>query len=106
MGHLRQHWSYFTRYIQESRKDLSLKSIICSDNFAMNLFILLATTVQCLVGYLSSLPSILVARLTHGVNWRNATDLTALEKYEAQVEKEYSEYIDHTPFRSEERRVG
>jgi len=40
----------------------------------------------------------LVARIKHGVNWRNATDLTELEKYEAKVQKEYSEFIDHTPF--------
>lgn len=98
IGHLKQHWNYFTNYIQESRKDLSLKSIIFSDNFAMNFFILISTIFQCLSGYFGCLPNMLVARLKRGVNWRNATDLTALERYEAQVEKEYSEYIDHTPF--------
>jgi hypothetical protein len=64
----------------------------------MNLFILTSSIFQCTLGYVGSLPSALAARLKHGIDWRNATDLTALEKYEAQIEKEYSEYIDHTPF--------
>lgn len=98
IGHLRQHWNYFTQYLTESRKDLPLQKILFSDNFAMNLFILISTAFQCGVGYISSLPSILAARVQHGVDWRNATDLTTLEKYQAQVEKEYSTFIDHTPF--------
>ena len=97
LGHLKQHWTYFNNYIKESRKDLPLKDIVFSDNFAMNAFILSSTSLQCLSGYVGSLPSMLASRLTNGKNWRQATDLTALEKYEAGVEKEYSEYIDHTP---------
>lgn len=98
IGHLKQHWNYFHNYINESKKDLSLKEIVFSDNFAMNFFILNSAIFQCTVGLFSALPSALIARLKHGVDWRNATDLTSLEKYEAQIEKEYSEYIDHTPF--------
>lgn len=98
LGHLRQHWSYFKHYVAESRKDVSLKKLVLSDNFAMNLFILTSAVLQCATGYTASIPSSSIARIKHGVNWRNATDLTAFEKYEAQIEKEYSEYIDHTPF--------
>jgi hypothetical protein len=97
IGHLKQHWTHFTNYLTESRRDLSWGQIICSDNFATSLFILLTTTVQCLTSYVGYLPSMAIARCRHGVNWRDATDLTALERYQAQVEKEYSEFIDHTP---------
>jgi SAM-dependent methyltransferase len=97
LGHLKQHWKYFTTYIKESRKDLPLKKIILSDNFSTNLFILTATAFQCIGGYLSSLPSAALARVTKGANWRNATDLTALEKAQAKIEEEYSTFIDHTP---------
>ncbi len=99
IGHLRQHWQYFTTYISESRNDgVSLKNLIFSDNFAMNLFILFATAIQCAAGYIASLPSQLVARWKHGENWREVSNLTDLEKFEARVEKEYSTFIDHTPF--------
>jgi hypothetical protein len=98
LGHLRQHWDYFKHYISASRKDVSMQKLVLSDNFAMNLFIMASTFFQCAFGFIGSLPSSLSARLKHGVDWRNATDLTALEKYQAQIEKEYSEYIDHTPF--------
>ena len=97
IGHLRQHYSYFTHYLDESRHDLGWKEIICSDNFAMNLFILGSTTLQCLTGYVGSLHSIAWARCRQGVNWRNATDLSSLERYEASVEMDYSSFIDHTP---------
>lgn len=98
LGHLKQHWVHFSNYFKEARKDLSLKdTIFASDNFSMNLFIALATTVQCLTGFVGALPSRLIARVQYGVNWRNATDLTDLERYQASVEKEYSEFIDHTP---------
>lgn len=98
LGHLSQHWKYFTTYIKESRKDLSLRKIIFSDNFSMNIFILTATAFQCITGYLSSLPNAIFARATKGVNWRNATDLTALEREQAKIEEEYSNFIDQTPF--------
>ncbi|MDP1609093.1 MAG: methyltransferase domain-containing protein [Chlamydiales bacterium] len=98
IGHLKQHWQYFTHYLKGARKDLSLGQIVFSDNFAMNVFILASMIFQCGSRQLASLPSMLVARLTHGAQWREASDLTALEKYEAQIEQEYSEFIDHTPF--------
>ncbi|MBX9744245.1 MAG: methyltransferase domain-containing protein [Chlamydiales bacterium] len=98
MGHLKQHWQYFTHYLKGARKDLSLGQIIFSDNFAMNVFILASMIFQCGSRQLASLPSMLVARLTQGAQWREALDLTALEKYEARVEEEYSEFIDDTPF--------
>ena len=37
------------------------------------------------------------ARCRQGVNWRNVTDLSSLERCEASVEMEYSTFIDHTP---------
>ncbi len=98
LGHLGQHWKYFTTYIKESRTALSLRKIVLSDNFSMNIFILAATAFQCITGYVASLPSMALARLTKGVNWRNATDLTALEREQAKIEQEYSSFIDHTPF--------
>jgi SAM-dependent methyltransferase len=98
LGHLKQHWNYFTSYLQESRQEFSLKEIVGSGQFVMNVFILAAAAVECTTGYVSSVPSQVIARMTQGVNWRNATDLTALEKYGASVDKEYSEFIDHTPF--------
>lgn len=98
LGHLKQHCRYFTAYLRESRRTQSLSSILLSEDFAMNLFILSATIFQCAWGYLSSLPSACIARMRHGASWRNATDLTALERYEAAVENEYSRFIDHTPF--------
>lgn len=97
IGHLKQHWTHFTNYLTESRRDLSWGQLICSDNFATSLFILLTTTVQCLTSYVGYLPSMAIARCRYGVNWRDVTDLTAVERYQAQVEKEYSEFIDHTP---------
>ncbi len=99
VGHLRQHWQYVYHYIKESLNDgVGLFNLIFSDNFAMNLFILLIATVQCTTGQLVSLPSMLVARWQDGPNWRSVSNLTDLEKYAAQVEKEYSSFIDHTPF--------
>lgn len=98
IGHLQHHWQYFTRYLKGARKDLSLGQIVFSDNFAMNVFILASMIFQCGSRQLASLPSMLVARLTHGAQWREASDLTALERYEAEIEAEYSNFIDHTPF--------
>lgn len=64
----------------------------------MNLFILCSATVQCAMGYSMSLPSRLFARIFHGSEWRDDTNLTALEKTKASIEREYSNFIDHTPF--------
>ncbi|OGN61735.1 MAG: hypothetical protein A3F09_01950 [Chlamydiae bacterium RIFCSPHIGHO2_12_FULL_49_11] len=99
VGHLTQHWLFFLHYLRESRKDkIPLKQILLSDNFAMNLFILIAATFQGLSGLLFSLPARLIARLQDGPRWRSDTNLTELEKFDARVEDEYSKYIDHTPF--------
>jgi hypothetical protein len=98
LGHLGQHWTHFNHYIRESRKDLPLKNIILSENFAMNLFMVVSMTFQLLSGFVVSLPSAAIARVRHGIDWRKATDLTALERYEAKVEKEYAEFLDTIPF--------
>ncbi len=98
LGHLSQHWKYFTTYIKESRRDMSLREIVLFDNFSMNIFILSATAFQCIAGYLGSLPNAILARMTKGVNWQDAIDLTALEREQAKIEEEYSNFIDHTPF--------
>ena len=98
MGHLLQHWQHFSNYIRESSKDVSYKDLIFSENFMMNVFILLSTTVQCITSAVTNLPSQFLARWQHGENWRHVSDLTALERYAAKVEKEYAEFIDHTPF--------
>lgn len=100
LGHMRQHWQHFYHYFKESikDKDVRLKEMLFSDNLAMNLFILLATTIQCSIGSVTSFPSALIARWKHGEGWRNVCHLTALEKFEAENEKEYSDFLDHTPF--------
>lgn len=100
IGHLRQHWKYFYYFIKEclADKELRFKDVLFSDNMLMNVFILTATTIQCSLSAVGSLPQILVARWKHGENWRNVSNLSALEKFEARYEKEYSSYIDHTPF--------
>lgn len=99
IGHLRQHWQHCYHYLKESIHDgASLKKVIFSDNFMMNVFILFSATLQCLVGWTTSLPSQLVARWRHGHDWRWVANLTKLERYEAQVEMEYCNFIDHTPF--------
>ncbi|MBS0634024.1 MAG: class I SAM-dependent methyltransferase [Verrucomicrobia bacterium] len=90
IGHLRQHWRYVYEYIKESKRANCFKPF--SDNMAMNVFILFSATVQCAVGYISSLPSRLFAKIFPNKN------LTALEKAQAAIEREYSNYIDHTPF--------
>lgn len=94
IGHIKQHFTHFREYL----KGKSFTQVLKADNLAMNLFILVSTTVTCALSYLTALPSIAIARVKHGVNWRNATDLTRLERAEAQIEDEYSKFIDHTPF--------
>lgn len=99
IGHLRQHWKYFYHYLKESRKDhVPLKTLVYSNNFSMNLFVLLAATIQFSTSFVSNIPARVIARWRHGANWRNVSNLTELEKYDAQVEKEYCNFIDHTPF--------
>lgn len=100
IGHLRQHWKYFYHFVKESLSDpdISAKHLLLSDNMVMNLFILMATTVQCSLGAVGSLPSALIARWKYGNKWRDVCHLTELEKFEARNEKEYADYLDHTPF--------
>ncbi|MDN3508125.1 MAG: hypothetical protein P0S94_04310, partial [Simkaniaceae bacterium] len=101
IGHLRQHYQYVYHYFKESLADgVKLTDMIFSDNFSMNMFILLTATIQLGLSQVVSLPTMLVARIKHGKEWRNLTDLTELEKFDARVEKEYSKFIDHTPFYS------
>ncbi len=96
VGHLRQHFRYVAEYIKESKRDNSFT--LRSDNFAMNVFILFTACVQCAVGYMTTLPSRLFARVVHGKEWQNDSNLSALERAQAAIEREYSAYIDHTPF--------
>lgn len=100
IGHLRQHWQHFYNYAKESFADpkASLKDVIFSDNMVMNLFILLGTSAQLSVSAALSLPSALVARVRHGEGWREVCNLTALEKFEAEMSKDYSTFIDYDPF--------
>lgn len=100
IGHLRQHWQHFYHFVKESMNDKEIKfrDLVFSDNMAMNMFILLTTTIQCSLSTVTSLPSMMMARWKHGENWRNVSNLSALEKFEAKVEEEYSNFIDHTPF--------
>lgn len=100
VGHLRQHWQHFYHYIKEGMKDpeVKLSNLIFSDNMAMNIFILFTASLQCCLGAITSLPSRLVARWKHGPQWREVADLSTLEKFHASAEKEYSQFIEHTPF--------
>lgn len=99
IGYMRQHWKHFYHFFKESLKDTqSLKASILNEGMAMNLFILLAATVQCSIGSLTNLPSALYARYRFGKEWRQVVNLTAMEKFEAHWEKEYSETIDTIPF--------
>lgn len=100
VGHMRQHWQHFFFFLKEciNDKEICFKDVLFSNNMGMNLFILTAATIQCSIGYITSLPSALIARWKHGEDWRNVCNLTELEQFEARNEKEYSEYISHTPF--------
>ncbi len=99
IGHLRQHWRHFSHYIRESlNDDVGLMNLIFSDNFAMSLFILFSAAIQCISGYIMNVPNMFLVRWQHGQNWREVSNLTDIEKYTAKVEKEYSNFIDHTPF--------
>lgn len=100
IGHMKQHWKHFYHYMKESIKDpeISLKDLLLSDNMSMNLFILLTASIQCSISAATSSPSALLAHWKHGKQWRDVCNLSALEKFEAENEKAYSEFIDHTPF--------
>ncbi|MBM3193818.1 MAG: FAD-binding protein [Chlamydiae bacterium] len=94
IGHIKQHFTHFKEYM----KGKSFIEALKADNLAMNLFILISTTVTCALSYIAALPSMAVARIKDGVNWRNATDLTRLERADAEIEDEYSKFIDIDPF--------
>jgi hypothetical protein len=99
LGHIGQHWTHFIHYIQETRaRGISIRDMVFCDNFAMNLFILFSATIQYGIGSITNLPAQLVAKWKYGAQWREVAHLTPLEKYAAQVENEYSTFIDHTPF--------
>jgi SAM-dependent methyltransferase len=98
-GHLRQHFKHFFTYIKECRKDkISWGELIFSSDMAMNLFILLAASIQCSVGMVVSIPSRMIARLRYGKDWEGKVEMSTLDRFDAKVEKEYSTFIDHTPF--------
>ncbi len=100
-GHIYQHWTHFYHYMKKSLESTDLRDILpllFSDNMAMNLFILLGTTMQLGFSAATALPSIAVARWKHGENWRNVTNQSALEKFEATYQKHYCDFIDYDPF--------
>ncbi|MGL4348446.1 MAG: methyltransferase domain-containing protein [Chlamydiales bacterium] len=99
IGHFRQHWKHFFHYVREClNDDVGLNKLVFSHNFSMNLFILFTASIQSVSDYAMSAPSKLLARWKYGENWREVSNLTEIEKYIAQVEKDYSNFIDHTPF--------
>lgn len=100
IGHMRQHWTHFYYFVKESLKDkeVSLTHSIFCDAMLMNLFIVIGTTLQCGISSLTSLPSQAIARWKHGPNWRNVTNLTDMEKFEAKCMKQYSDDLDTVPF--------
>lgn len=73
IGHIRQHWKHFYHYMKESIQDpeISLKDLLLSDNFSMNMFILLTASIHCGISATTSFPSTVVARWKHGNQWRN-----------------------------------
>lgn len=100
IGHMRQHWKHFYYFVKESLKDKNVSlwhSIFC-DAMLMNSFIVLATSIQCCINALASLPNKAVALWKHGQDWRKVTNLTDMEKFEAQCAKEYSDNLDTIPF--------
>lgn len=102
IGHIRQHWQHFYHFITESRQDpdIRLKDLVFSNDMAMNLFILLTATIQYSISSAAAFPNRLIARWQHGDSWHEVCNLSALETFEAENEKEYANFIDHTPFYS------
>lgn len=100
VGHLKQHWQHVFYFIKESLNDpeQSKLSLFFSDSMLMNIFILLGTTLQCSVSAITSLPGRCLAKWRHGDNWRNVTNLTAVERFLADYEKEYADNLDTIPF--------
>ncbi len=96
-GHLYQHWTHFYHTMKKSLQTpgVNLKDVLFSDNMAMNLFILFGTTAQLGLSALLSLPSKTLAHF--GLIDKNAP-LSALEKFTAATQKDYSDFIDFDPF--------
>lgn len=102
VGHIRQHWKFFYEFIKNALTENRSRFIdlLFSGDMAMNFFIALTTTIQCLVAATLALPQRCLARLKHGSQWRNVANLSALERVYAKMEKDYCQFIEHTPFYS------
>lgn len=100
IGHLRQHYTHFYHFVKEclNDKDIKRTSLVISSGMAMNLFILTLTTAQCMLGATTSLPGLLIAKWKHGDKWKTVAHLSNLEKFMAQHEKDYSNFIQKSPF--------
>jgi SAM-dependent methyltransferase len=99
IGSIRQHWQFFYQYVSENLdQKIKLTEFIFSDNFVMNLFILFTALLSNISGYVSTAPSRLFAMWKHGDNWREVVQLSTVEKIQAKVELEYSNFIDEIPF--------
>ena len=102
IGHLRQHWQHFYHFVKESVIDpeQSKKDLFFSDSMAMNLFILLGTALQCVVGQVTSLPGMIYGRCKYGRSWRHVTqeNVSLVEQYVRDYEKEYADNLDTIPF--------
>lgn len=96
VGHLRQHWQHFYHYVKEGLKDpdVSFTDLVFSGDMAMNLFILATASIQLGLSAVTSAPS----KLLFGTDGRKVTNLSFYERYVAEVEKEYSDFIVETPF--------
>lgn len=97
-GHLKQHWTHFYHFLRDT--ECSNTDLILSGGMAMNLFILFTATLSCSSSAVTSIPGKCLAKLKHGENWRESHDLSGLERYQAKVDKEYADFIHHTPFYS------
>jgi FAD/FMN-containing dehydrogenase len=96
LGHIYQHWTHFYHTIKQTLQTpgVNLSEALFSDNMAMNLFILFGTTTQLGLSALLNLPAALLAKV--GLN--NNPNLSALEKFTAEFQKDYSDFIDYDPF--------
>jgi SAM-dependent methyltransferase len=94
IGHLRQHWQHFYYFVKELLNDpeQSKRALLFSDAMLMNLFILLGTSVQCIAGAVTSVPSKLLRRSVAVV------DPSGVQRYVARYEKDYADNLDTIPF--------
>lgn len=103
MGHMRQHWSHFYYFAKESLKDNQVSRVhsLFNEGILMNLFILSTTSVECVLGAMTSLPSKGIAKFKYGENWRSRwSHLTALELLDIRFAREYADGINTVPFYS------